>query len=261
MKNCPKRMGLVAPVLFGCALAWLVLLVNPGSIVTLVHCVTTPSGSSPVSFRMLFAMNPVSSLAAGWALMLVAMMAPTLITPLRHVVARSFTRRGPRAIALFLLAYAAVWMAAGSLLLTAQLVLGMAMPQSWLPAVGVGLVAFVWQCAPLKQRCLNRGHNHRALAAFGREADLDVLRFGINHAVWCVGSCWALMLFPMLLPLGHLAGMAAVTILTVSERLESPRPPVWCLRGPGKLVRIVIAQSRMRFYGAPVRPHSGLQTG
>jgi predicted metal-binding membrane protein len=198
---------------------------------------------------MLLAMNPVSSMTAGWALMLVAMMSPTLISPVHHIVKSSFKRRRARSVALFVVGYAAIWMAAGGVLVTATLMLNLLAPASYLPAVGLGIVALVWQCSPIKQRCLNRGHNHSELAAFGIAADLDALRFGITHGVWCVGSCWALMLFPMLLLEGHFAAMAAVTFLIISERLEQPRPLSWSLRFRGKLLRILIAQTRIRLHG------------
>jgi predicted metal-binding membrane protein len=142
--------------------------------------------------------------------------------------------------------YAVIWMAAGIVLLAAVLLLSLFLPQSYAPAIGVALIALVWQCSPIKQRCLNRSHNHRELAAFGLAADLDALRFGITHGVWCVGSCWALMLFPMLLSQGHFAAMAVVTLLMTSERLEQPRPLNRRLRFSGKLVRIAIAQTRIR---------------
>lgn len=216
---------------------------------TVAHCPVTDSGASLVSFQMLLAMNPISSMTAGWALMLVAMMSPTLITPIRHVRERSFKRRRARCVTLFVVGYAAIWMAAGGVLLAAMLMLSLLMPQSYLPAIGMAIIAFVWQCSPIKQRCLNRGHNHSELAAFGIAADLDALRFGITHGVWCVGSCWALMLFPMLLSQGHFAAMAAVTFVMTSDRLEQPRPLSWRLRVPGKLTRIVVAQTRIRLHG------------
>jgi hypothetical protein len=52
------------------------------------------------------------------------------------------------------------------------------------------------------------------------------------------------MLLPMLLGHGHLAAMIAVTIVMVGERLDPPAPLRWRLRGPGKLMRIAIAQAR-----------------
>ena len=257
MRLSPRERARVnIPVLLISAATWVVLLVNPGSTMTLAHCPVTDSGASLVSFRMLLEMNPISSLAAGWALMLVAMMSPTLLAPIQHVRERSFKRRRARSVTLFVIGYAAIWMAAGGALMAAMLTLNLLAPQSYLPAVGVGIMAFVWQCSPVKQRCLNRGHNHSELAAFGVAADLDALRFGITHGVWCVGSCWALMLLPMLLLQGHFAAMAVVTFLMTSERLERPRPLSWRLRFPGKLMRIVVAQTRIRLQRLPpvIRP-------
>lgn len=244
-----ERARIYIPILLISAITWMMLLVNPGSIMTLAHCPVTDSGASLVSLQMLLAMNPLSSLAAGWALMLVAMMSPTLIAPIGHIFERSFKSRRARSVTLFVVGYAAIWMAAGGVLLAAMLMLNVLLPQSYLPAVGVGIIALVWQCSPIKQRCLNRGHNHVELAAFGIGADLDALRFGITHGVWCVGSCWALMLFPMLLSQGHFAAMAVVTFLMTSERLEQPGPLCWRLRLSGKLMRIVFAQTRIRLQG------------
>jgi predicted metal-binding membrane protein len=243
-----ERARVNVSILLLSALAWMMLLVNPGSIMSVAHCPVTESGASLVSFQMLLAMN-LTSMTAGWALMLVAMMSPTLIIPIHHIRERSFKRRRARSVALFVIGYAAIWMAAGGLLVTATLTLNLLAPGSYLPAVGLGILALVWQCSPIKQRCLNRGHNHRELAAFGITADLDALRFGIEHGVWCVGSCWALMLFPMLLWEGHHAAMGVVSFLMISERLEQPRPLSWRLRLRGKLMRILIAQTRIRLHG------------
>lgn len=230
------------------AITWMMLLVNPRSIMTLAHHhhMAAQSGLSLVSLQMLLEMNPIPSLMAGWALMLIAMMSPTLITPIHHIRERSFKRRRARSVTLFVVGYAVIWMAAGGVLITLMLLLNLLVPLSYLPAVVVGIVAFVWQCSPIKQRCLNRCHNHRELAAFGIAADLDVLRFGMTHALWCTGSCWALMLLPMLLLQGHVVAMAVVAFVIISERLEQPRPLRWRLRFPSKLIRIVIAQTWIR---------------
>jgi predicted metal-binding membrane protein len=198
------------------------------------------------SFRMLLAMNPPVSLAAGWSLMLVAMMAPAIIAPVLHVRLRSFRRLRARATALVLAAYGAVWMAAGVVLLAIELAASLFAPQSYWPASAAAAVAIVWQCSPLKQRCLNRCHLHREIRAFGAAADLDTIRFGLKHGFWCVGSCWAAMLAPMLLPRGHVPAMVLVSVLMLGERLEHPGPPSWRWRGFGKLKRIAIAQTRIR---------------
>jgi predicted metal-binding membrane protein len=241
-----KRRWINILILLTSAATWAVLLFNPASLMTIAHCPVTDSGASAASFQMLLAMNPVSSLMAGWALMLVAMMAPTLIAPIHHVRERSLKRRRVRSVTLFVIGYAAIWMAAGVLLLAVTLALNLFAPQSYLPALAVGIIAVVWQCSPVKQRCLNRRHNHSTLAAFGVAADLDALRFGITHGLWCVASCWALMLFPMLVSEGHFAVMAVVTYVMLSEHLEHPKPLKWRLHFPGKLMRIVFVQTRIR---------------
>lgn len=243
MTSDPRELARVRnPVLLLTAAAWIWLVLDPGgSMHAHGHC-----HSMPASLSSLLAMYSPASLAAGWGLMLVAMMAPALILPIHHLRLRSFKRRRVRSTALFVAAYAAIWMAAGGVLMAGILAARLLAPNSYLPAAVVTLVAIVWQVSPVKQRCLNRCHAHTELAAFGAAADLDAIRFGVSHGVWCAGSCWALMLASMLLPQGHVAAMAFVTLLTFSERLEHPRPPRWGWRGLGKVSRILAAQTRIR---------------
>ena len=98
----------------------------------------------------------------------------------------------------------------------------------------------------MKQWFLNLGHDHRILSAFGWKAFRDSLFFGLTHGVWCFGSGWALMLFPMLLPKGHNLAMLLVTFIMISEHLENPRFPMWFLPPRLKLLKIIIAQTRIK---------------
>ena len=84
------------PVLLIIAVTWVLVLVEPGGIVA--HCPVPGVGPMPLwgSVQMLLAMNPPASLAASWLLMLVAMMAPVLIPPIRYIRLRSFTHRRAR---------------------------------------------------------------------------------------------------------------------------------------------------------------------
>jgi len=236
------------PVLLLSGLTWILLLAGPFGMVGHAHFHAARSGAMPLgmSFRTLLAMNPPATLAANWLLMLVAMMAPVLIPPIRHIRQRSFRRRRARATALFVAGYAAIWMAVGAVALAIELAVKLFAPQSYLPAAAVLLLASVWQFSPIKQRCLNRCHANTAIAAFGAAADLDALRFGLRHGIWCAASCWALMLFPLLLPRGHTVAMVAVAFLIFSERLERAMPPSWRWRGLGSVTRIAIVQTRMR---------------
>lgn len=227
------------------AMGWMMLLAVPGSEVGLSYCRGMGAEWSWPSFRALLTISPLTSLTVDWMLMLIAMMAPTLIAPVFHVHQRSFKHRRARSIALFAIGYGAIWLIAGVFMLTVKLMANVAaLPSVWTAAAMI-LIALVWQCSPFKQMYLNRSHNHSELSAFGSAADRDAFRFGITHGVWCVASCWALMLVPMLLAHGHTVAMIVVTILMIGERLEGPRPLRWRLPGPGKLTRILIAQARL----------------
>ncbi len=236
------------PMLAISAIAWGVILLDPGGIFGSTHggaAHATHVTHVPAAAHAAPAL-PVASMAAGWIVMLVAMMTPALIPPVRHIRLRSFTHRRLRAIALFAAAYAAIWIVGGAVLIALALALNLLAPHSYLAIAGVLLVAFAWQCSPAKQVCLNRCHRHIELPAFGREADIGVLRFGLTHGLWCGGACWALMLASLVLPQGHFIAMAGATVLIVSERFDRPRPPSWRARGGGTLLRAAIARTRIR---------------
>lgn len=242
-----ERSQVREPMLFISAAAWILLVVGPSGLVT--HCSTEMRWATPSNTLIgtLVTINLSASLALDWAVMLTAMMAPLLIAPVRHVRDSSFARRRARAIVLFAAGYAAIWMAAGVILVAVAarpVASGLSVPLAM-----VMVVALVWQFSPVKQRCLNRCHAQAELAAFGLAADLDAFRFGLTHGVWCMGSCWALMLLPLLVSRGHYAAMAAVTLWLFAEQLDRPMPPRWRWRGPGKAARIAVAQARMRLQG------------
>lgn len=177
----------------------------------------------------------------GWPLMLAAMMLPLLIPALRHVYARSLPRRRWRALTLLIGVYAATWSAGGLVLEVLATAMQAALPQAGVAIALGSFLAVVWQVSPLKQRCLNRHHAHRPIAAFGRAADIDALRFGCMHALWCIGSCWALMLVPLLVDGWHLATMAIVSLWIWAEAFDTPVVPSWRIRLPVKAMRMVTA--------------------
>ena len=186
----------------------------------------------------------VARLLIGLALMLTAMMAPLLIPALRHVRARSLRSRRWRAVSLVTVAHAAVWTVGGIVLLAAASALRSVTGQPDL-AVLLGLVAAqTWQLSPLKQYCLNRHCAHPPISSFGSAADRDALLFGGTHAVWCLGSCWALMLVSLLAPAWHVAVMLVVSVWMWAEPLDRPERPTWRVRLPLRFLRIAGATVR-----------------
>ena len=180
-------------------------------------------GSNPASFVLL------------WGAMLLAMMAPLLAPPLLHVWRRSLTRRRVRAVALFLLGYAVVWVAAGSLLAAGAFTLGSVAQAAGLPPLAIAALVLVgWQATPVKQISLNRCHGRPPLAAFGLRAEADALRYGANHGVWCVGACWAFMLLPLATDgLLHWTMMVLVMLIAIVERARVPGAARWGAAWPG----------------------------
>jgi hypothetical protein len=238
---------LISLVILGISiLVWVLLLINPGHIMTVERCHVSDSGPSVTSLHMLLEMNPIYSLLSGWGLMVVAMMLPKLIIPIQQIYARSFKRCRFLSSLLFVFGYIGVWMLVGIFLIAAILGLHLLMPNSYFPAIGLGTIAIVWQFSPVKQRCLNKGHGHQTLAAFGWAANRDALLFGVMHGVWCVGSGWALMLLPMMLPKSHNIAMIAVTLIMLSEHLEHPQLPRWRMDFRFKLFRVIVAQTKIR---------------
>jgi predicted metal-binding membrane protein len=237
-------------VIIGISLvAWLLLLVNPGHIMTMEHCHVSAAGPSAASLNMLLQMNPFSSQLLGWGLMVAAMMLPKLIVPVQAIYLRSLRRYRFRCSSLFVLGYLTVWMIAGVFMVGIIIGLNLLMPGSYLPALGALIIAVVWQFSPVKQKFLNLSHDHYALRAFGWAANRDSLEFGVKHGLWCVGSGWALMLFPMLLPQGHNLAMIVVTYVMIAEHLEHPAAKIWRIRFPVKLLKYTLARTQMKLEG------------
>ncbi len=174
----------------------------------------------------------VLALLAGWLLMLAAMMLPSSVPIIRHVVATTFRRRRARSLSLFLSGYLGVWTAFGLAAMAADLGLhrvtasptGADVPEHLLFGANL-LVAAVWQFSPAKRRCLRACRSPGFLPLTGRPADLGALRFGLVHGLSCVGSCWALML--VMFAAGTLAVtwmmLLAVVVLFEKGLVHGPR--------------------------------------
>ncbi|MGZ2749376.1 copper chaperone [Burkholderia stagnalis] len=173
----------------------------------------------------------ILSASRGWLLMIVAMMGPMTLPAIVHIRISTFASRRARAVSLFLLGFLAVWVIPGLAMTALERGVRDAMPNAYAPAVLAALVACVWHVSPFKQWCLNRCHAHRPLSPFGLKADVDALRLGLRHGLWCIGTCWPLMLATVLLPRWQLAAMVVVSVLAFCERLDPPRIPAWRLRG------------------------------
>jgi len=182
------------------------------------------------SLQAMLAFVSPAHIALSWLLMLTAMMTPILAGPLYHLWVRSLARRRWRAIGVFIAAYLVVWMGMAPVLVLFVALLRIAATWFSVPVGGLAVaIALVWQASPVKQFCLNRCHWTPRLGAFGWSADADCARYGLVNGLWCVGTCWALMLVPITavdMPM-HLGLMVIIAVVMVIERLQPAKPARW----------------------------------
>ena len=170
-----------------------------------------------------------SLFAAGWVLMIVAMMLPSsvpLVVTFGMLVRR---RRRPGMLVMLLLGgYLAVW---GSFGLAAWLLdRGIhaaveALP--WLaahPQLILGstlLAAGLWQFSPLRDRCLDECRSPLGFVMNrwrGTSERRESFAMGLAHGAFCVGCCWSLMLVMFGVGLGSVAAMLGLGALTAVEK-------------------------------------------
>lgn len=166
-----------------------------------------------------------------WAIMMVAMMLPSIIPMVLCFALLSRQRRGQRApyvhTSLFVLGYLAVW-SGFSLLATlaqwcffeARLVTPMMVSAT--PTLGGVLlvVAGFFQLTPLKRACLRK-----CASPFGfllnewREGTLGALIMGFRHGAYCVGCCGLLMGLLFVFGVMNVLWVVALTIYVMLEKM------------------------------------------
>ena len=179
------------------------------------------------ALRLTFDINPPGSLLSSWVLMLIGMMSPLVAEPIQHVYWSSLPTRRLRAISFFCSAYIGIWTLAGIVLTVAAMLIRLAFSGNLFPVFFTVVLALFWSSTPFRQVGLNRCHRVRSVGLFGWKADRDAMEYGFSSGVWCVASCWAWMLVPLVTHVGHLAAMLVVSAILLVERLKATRKPAW----------------------------------
>ncbi|WP_250549496.1 DUF2182 domain-containing protein [Pseudonocardia sp. H11422] len=164
-----------------------------------------------------------------WVVMMAAMMLPAVVPVL--VVAKRFLRvrrAGPAATPLMAAAYLLVWSALGLFAYTVFIAFQTLVPLGGVEAVRAGalvlLVAGVYQLTPLKRVCLR--HCRSPLAVVMRHAERIVQTrsgaalVGLQHGLYCVGCCWALMVILLAVGMMSLVWMGVIAALIVLEKVH-----------------------------------------
>jgi predicted metal-binding membrane protein len=179
--------------------------------------------------RGLGAAAAVSLFAAGWALMILAMMLPTA-----HGLLDAFgrvTRRRPRRGALQSLVVAGfvgAWLVVGYAFRVADegvhaavAAVGWLEARPQLVAASAFALAGAYQFSPLKARCLTACRSPRSfvLQRWGAgRAPVDALRIGLAYGWSCVGCCWALMLVMFAVGTASVAWMLGLAVAIAIEK-------------------------------------------
>jgi predicted metal-binding membrane protein len=172
---------------------------------------------------------PITLYLVGWTLMTVAMMLPTTL-PLLEIFRRLTAGRPDRSqlLALVIAGYLLIWLGFGIIAHSADWMLHEIIERSaWLEAhawfIGAAtmLLAGAFQFSRLKYRCLEKC---RAPLSFvteywrGRQERRNAFLLGINHGIFCVGCCWALMLLMFAVGVGNVAWMLLLGALMAAEK-------------------------------------------
>src|SRR5207237_2552309 len=90
------------------------------------------------------------------------------------------------------------------------------------PMVGAAFLFFtgVYQLTPIKQACLRTCQSPFGfLTSRWRAGTRGAFCMGVEHGVYCVGCCWALMLLLFVGGVMNLAVIAVITAVVLIERL------------------------------------------
>jgi predicted metal-binding membrane protein len=180
-------------------------------------------GTAKAAATYALAVQGVGSLVLSWLLMLLAMMSPLVIVPLRYLKRGAPAKRRPRTALLFLAAYTGVWCFTGGVLTVLGFVLEVMAPAAALPLCIA--LAFAWSCSPMAHMGIRRCHLRPNIGGIGLRADLDVVSYGIAFGGACVVTCWIWMLLPFCAGRWHLIamGLAAAAVAAQRSGVATPR--------------------------------------
>jgi len=166
--------------------------------------------------------DPIGFFLVGWLVMMAAMMLPSampMILVVRHAVSP-----GPFAevrTGVFAAGYLLVWTALGLAAFVAQWSLMALDPSArgW-AAAGILAIAGAYQFSPLKNACLRACRSPMDfLVLHWRSGALGMLHLGIDHGLYCIGCCWALMAVLVVAGGMGIAWVATIALVVFVEKV------------------------------------------
>jgi predicted metal-binding membrane protein len=194
-------------------------------------------------------LSSLSFYVGAWVWMMAAMMFPSTV-PMVLAYARIRSARLARRTDLtlgsssaFVAGYVVVWTAYG-LAAYALFAIGRVVSSDALAwdragpylAGGVLVAAALYELTPAKDACLRRCRGPFVfLTEAWRDGRFGAPRMGIEHGVWCVGCCWALMAALFALGVMSVGWMVFIAGLIAAEKLLPWR------KGPSRVIAALLA--------------------
>jgi predicted metal-binding membrane protein len=161
-----------------------------------------------------------------WTVMMIGMMSPS-VAPVLLVVARSSAarRESSRVTMSFAAGYLAVWTGFSAVATLAQWILHNASLLS--PSMAIGpraagialVISGLYQLTPEKRACLQHCRNPiDFLMTAWRPGLAGSFRMGVQHGLYCLGCCWALMIVLFAVGVMNLAWVAGISAVILIEK-------------------------------------------
>ncbi len=219
-----ERAGVLSGVTVLSGISWVYMFYLARSMdqMNMAMCTAAVSEWGPVDYLTLFAM---------WAVMMVAMMAPSASPMLLAFSSVNSSRRQKSLpyvpTSLFLLGYVSVWTgfsiiatAVQTLLHATALLSPMMVSNSAILGGSLLLAAGVFQWTPLKYACLT--HCRTPLGFIlneWRDGTRGAFVMGLRHGSQCVGCCWLLMALLFVAGVMNLLWIAAIAVFVLVEKM------------------------------------------
>jgi predicted metal-binding membrane protein len=161
-----------------------------------------------------------------WGVMMVAMMYPSSV-PLVRMYYRTLDGRGRGErllrVGAFLGSYTLLWTAVGVVPLAVNYVIPVSRAAASGAFLGTTLLLLAaYQLSPYKERCLDHCRTPLGfLLTHSRPGVRGAARMGLDHGTYCLGCCWALFAFMVVVGTMNLVWMAGITLVLSVERTVS----------------------------------------
>lgn len=246
--------GALLALLVACSSAAWLITAHLTSAEMQVGLLTSPLVASSADQMTAMGMPPLGFFVGMWAVMMAAMMLPSLWPAARAIDAmRRAAQRKFAVTLLFIAGYLLAWSAVGP---AAYLVMGLlqnVLPMGSVVSLRGGaillLLAGAYQLTPFKEACLRKCHLPGVCIVAeerGRQAGgLVTFSRGLAQGAYCLGSSWPLMLVLLLLGMMNLAWMGAVALIILLEKALPNGQAI------GKAVGIVLIAMGIVLIAAP----------